>query len=101
MSKFVEATGNEIPDQSAKCIEADDKTIALINLDGEFYAIDNTCSHQGGPLCEGDIIKGEVECPWHGSLFSIKSGEVTLKPAEENVIEYKVRVKGEVIEIEI
>jgi len=102
MSKFVEvARKNEIPDQSAKCVEVEDNTIALFNLGGEFYAIDNTCTHKGGPLCEGDVIGQEVECPWHGATFNIKSGEVTMEPAEENVATYNVRVQGEVIEIEI
>jgi len=102
MSKFVEvARKNEIPDQSAKCVEVEDKTIALFNLGGEFYAIDNTCTHKGGPLSEGDVIGEEVECPWHNAMFNIKSGEVTLEPAEENVTKYNVRVQGEVIEIEI
>ena len=102
MSKFVEAARkNEIPDQSAKCVEVEDKTIAIFNLGGEFYAIDNTCTHRGGPLSEGDVIGEEVECPWHGATFNIKSGEVILEPAEENVTKYNVRVQGEVIEIEI
>jgi len=102
MSKFVEAARkNEIPDQSAKCVEVEDKTIAIFNLGGEFYAIDNTCTHRGGPLDEGDIIGEEVECPWHCAKFNIKTGEVTSEPAEENVTKYNVRVQGEVIEIEI
>ena len=102
MSKFVEvARKDEIPDQSAKCVEVEDKTIALFNLGGEFYAIDNTCTHDGGPLGEGDVIGEEVECPWHGAMFNIKSGEVTMDPAEEKVTKYNVRVKGEAIEIEI
>ena len=97
MSKFVEvARKNKIPDQSAKCVEVEDKTVALFNLGGEFYALDNTCTHKGGPLCEGDIIGEEVECPWHGSRFDLRTGE-----AEENVTKYNVRVQGEVIEIEI
>ncbi len=101
MSKFVEAARkNEIPDQSAICVEVSGKTIAIFNLGGEFYAIDNTCTHRGGPLDEGDIIGEEVECPWHCAKFNIKTGEVTLEPAEENVTKYNVRVQGEVIEIE-
>ena len=64
MSKFVEAARkNEIPDQSAKCVEVEDKTIAIFNLGGEFYAIDNTCTHRGGPLDEGDIIWGGSRMP--------------------------------------
>ena len=95
MSKFVEvAWKNEIPDQSAKCVELEDKTIALFNLGGEFYAIDNTCTHDGGPLDEGEVIGEEVECPWHGAMFNIKSGEVTMDPAEEKVTRYMSVFRG-------
>jgi len=102
MSKFVEAAKkNEIPTGSAKCVEVEGTEIAIFNLEGEYYAIDNTCTHEGGPLDEGEVIGEEVECPWHGAMFNIKSGEVTSEPAEENVTKYNVRIRGEVIEIEI
>ncbi len=102
MPQFVKvAKISEIADQSAKCVEMAGMRIALFNLGGDFYAIDDTCPHEGGPLSEG-VIKGEeVECPWHGSLFNIKSGEVTLDPAEENVTNHNVRITGDVIEIEV
>ncbi len=102
MSKFIEAARkDEIPIGSAKCVEVEGKEIALFNLEGEYYAIDNTCTHRGGPLGEGEVIGEEVECPWHGAMFNIKSGEVTSEPAEENVTKYNVRFKDDVIEIEI
>jgi NAD(P)H-dependent nitrite reductase small subunit len=102
MAKFVRvASKSEIADQSAKSVEVEGKTIALFNLGGEFYAIDNTCTHKGGPLCEGIIEGDEVECPWHGAHFSIKTGEVTAPPAMDNVARYPVQVSGDDIEIEI
>jgi nitrite reductase/ring-hydroxylating ferredoxin subunit len=57
--------------------------------------------HHGGPLSEGPIEGEEVECPWHGSRFNIKTGEVTVAPAVEGVARYNVRVTGEDIEVEV
>ncbi len=92
---------SEIADQSAKCVEVEGKRIALFNLGGEFYAIDDTCTHRGGLLSEGSIDGEEVECPLHGAHFNIKSGDVTAAPAAEGVTKYSVRLTGDDIEIEI
>ncbi len=102
MGKFVKvATISEIADQSAKLLNVEGKRIALFNLGGEFYALDDTCPHASGPLSEGSIEGEDVECPWHGSRFNIKTGEVTAPPADENVAKYKVRVTGDGIEVEV
>lgn len=102
MSEFVEvARQSEIPDKSAKCVEVSGKRIALFNLGGEFYAIDDTCTHKGGPLCEGKIEGEEVVCPWHRAHYEIKTGEVTTPPAPDGVTRYNVRVTGNAIEIEV
>jgi nitrite reductase/ring-hydroxylating ferredoxin subunit len=102
MGKFVKvATKAEISDQSAKLIKIGNKRIALFNLGGQFFAIDDTCSHADGPLSEGEIEGEEVECPWHGSRFNIKTGEVTAEPAGENVGRYNVRVTGDDLEVEV
>ena len=102
MGKFVKvATKFEIADQSAKLLEIEDKRIALFNLGGRFYALDDTCPHADGPLSEGSIEGEDVECPWHGSRFNIKSGEVTAPPAVESVTRYNVRVTGDDIEVEV
>jgi len=102
MGKFIEvAKKSEIADQSAKCVEIEGKRIALFNLGGMFYAIDDTCAHEGGPLSEGDIEGEEIECPWHGARYNIKSGAVTAPPAPTGVTKYNVRLTGDAIEIEL
>lgn len=102
MGKFVKvATKSEISESSAKLIEIGNKRIALFNLAGQFFAIDDTCPHADGPLNEGEIEGEEVECPWHGSRFNIKTGEVTAAPAGENVSRYNVRVTGDDLEVEV
>jgi nitrite reductase (NADH) small subunit len=77
-----------------KLVEVQGKKIALFNLDGKFHAIDNTCTHRGGPLSEGELEGDEVTCPWHGAKFKVSSGEVLSPPAPQGVGSYKVRVNG-------
>ena len=102
MSKFVTvAKVCDFDDQLAKCIEVAGKSIALFKLGDEFFVIDDTCTHQGGPLSEGNIEGDEIECPWHGAHFNIRSGKVILDPAEEDVSTYDVRLSGDVIEIDV
>ncbi len=102
MSKFVKVVKkSEIDDQSATMVEVEGKELALFKIGGEFYAIDNTCTHAGGPLSEGMIEDDEVECPWHGATFNIKTGQVLCPPAPTNVSSYNVRVTDEDVEIEV
>ena len=102
MGEFVKAvrTGDVAPGQG-RLVEVGGKKIALFNIDGTFYAIDNTCTHRGGPLSEGAVEGTEVTCPWHGAVFDVTSGAVMGAPAPRDVARYGVRVAGEDIEIEV
>ena len=84
-----------------KLIELEDKEIALFNCNGVYYAIDNECTHVGGPLCEGEIEGDKVICPWHGAEYDLKTGEVLSPPAQHSVKSYKVIVQGDSIKIEV
>ncbi|AMO25289.1 non-heme iron oxygenase ferredoxin subunit [Ramlibacter solisilvae] len=102
MGRFVEvARKSEIPENGAIGVEVGGKRLALINLGGEIYAIDDECPHEGGPLSEGAISGEEVECPWHTSKFNIKTGRVTMDPATDDVATYKVRLIGDAVEVEV
>ncbi len=102
MPQFIKvAESSEIADGTGKCVEVEGKRIAVFNMVGEFYAIDDTCTHRGGPLSEGAIEGDEVECPLHGAHFNIKSGQVTAPPAGAAVTAYTVRVTGEDVELEV
>ncbi len=102
MARFVEvAKKSQIPENGAFGVEAEGKTIALVNLNGEIYALDDTCSHEFGPLSEGEVEGEEITCPWHHSRFDIRTGRVTMDPAEKDVATYRVRVVGDAVEVEI
>ena len=95
------ATTDKIGPGQAMLVEAGDRKIALFNLDGKYYAIDDTCTHRGGPLSDGEIEGEEVTCPWHGARYKITTGEVLSPPAPQGVTSYNVRVQGSDIELEL
>lgn len=65
----------------ARVVEASGKPIALVNADGTFYAVDNTCLHRGGPLGDGELDGLILTCPWHGWRWDVKTGANTNSPA--------------------
>jgi nitrite reductase (NADH) small subunit len=72
------AAAVEIPPGQAKAFVVGDREIAVFNVGGRFYAIDNTCPHQGGPLSEGWVEGAVVTCPWHAWSFDVRTGRMTL-----------------------
>ncbi|MEM7124882.1 MAG: non-heme iron oxygenase ferredoxin subunit [Chloroflexota bacterium] len=102
MSQFMKvATTGELPIGGSKLVEVDYVRVALFNLDGKIYAIEDVCTHDGGPLVEGEVVNGcEVMCPRHGARFDIRTGEAISFPAFEATNTYEVKVEGEDILIE-
>lgn len=102
MSRFVKvATRSEIPEGVGHCVEVEGKRIAIFCVGGRYFAIDEECTHQGGPLSEGLVEGEEVECSWHGARFNLRTGRNTGPPAEDDVASYEVRVVGDEIEIQV
>jgi len=102
MAGFVKAarTG-DIVSGGGKMAEVTGKKIAIFNVGGNYYAIDDTCTHKGGPLSEGALDGKEVTCPWHGAVFDVTTGKVLGPPAPRSVSRYNVRVAGNDIEVEV
>ena len=86
--------------EGGKLVEIEGQKIAVFNLGGTYYAIENTCPHRGGPLAEGMLAGDEVICPWHGSRFNVKTGAVLTPPARQEVKSFSVRVIGNDVEVE-
>lgn len=99
----------EIPPGTAKMVKVEGKPIAIFNLDGKFYATDDTCPHEGGPLSSGFIEGENVTCPWHGATFHVVSGKTLEPPAGERmgppvdrgIVRYAVRLIGPDVEVEV
>lgn len=91
----------EIPPGGVKVLRVRDMEIALFHLDGSYHAMDDVCTHDGGPLAEGPIDGHVIECPRHGARFDIRTGAVLGMPATLPVTTYPVRVRGEEIQVEL
>lgn len=102
MSEFIKvATLDEIPLNGSKLVEIDYVRVALFNLDGTIYAIEDMCTHDGGPLVEGSVVNGcEVVCPRHGARFDIRTGAALSMPAFEATETYEVQIDGNDVLIE-
>lgn len=94
MPAFVKiASVADIPAGTVREVEANGRKIAVANVGGQFYAMDNTCVHRGGPLGQG-VLEGQVvECPWHGWQYDMKTGECTFNPVVK-LPTYEVKVEG-------
>jgi nitrite reductase/ring-hydroxylating ferredoxin subunit len=102
MADFVRvAPVRDIPAGTAKRIDHAGRKIAVFNVAGAFYAIDDTCPHRGGPLSEGTVSDTTVTCPWHGAVFCLATGRVQQGPAETGVRCYAVRASGDAVELDV
>jgi nitrite reductase/ring-hydroxylating ferredoxin subunit len=95
------AAVQEVPPGTGKQVQLSGKVIALFQVNGAFYAIDDTCPHRGGPLSEGQVEGTEVICPWHNACFDLTTGAVLSPPATKGVGCYKVQVVGDEVQIDV
>ena len=89
------ATLAELPNGARKIVEIDGKAIAVFNIAGALYAIADVCSHDDGPVAEGELFDHEIECPRHGARFDVRTGKVLSFPAIVDIPAYPVKVEGE------
>src|SRR2546427_13147581 len=90
MRDFVKvAKTNEIKPGQARLIDIRGKRVALFNIEGNYYAIDDTCTHQGGPLSDGEIVGSHVTCPWHGATFDLAATRFTSSRSPVQECKYK------------
>jgi 3-phenylpropionate/trans-cinnamate dioxygenase ferredoxin subunit len=102
MTDFVKAAPlDEISPGSGKLVEIEGVRIALFLLDGEYYAIEDVCTHDGGPLVEGEIVNGcQVQCPRHGARFDIRTGAALSLPAFTPTNVFEVKIEGDELWVE-
>jgi nitrite reductase/ring-hydroxylating ferredoxin subunit/uncharacterized membrane protein len=77
-----------------KLLSIGDRRLVLARTEQGYVAFDDRCTHKGGPLSDGTLACGRVQCPWHGSQFDVRDGSVHHGPAEENIATYEVDVKA-------
>ena len=86
------ADTKDIQPSHMKEVEVEGENICVVNIEGKYHAIGSICTHEGGPLADGTLEGYEVECPWHGSKFDVRTGEVTNPPADTPQSIYEVKV---------
>ena len=91
----------DLTEGSCLRVEVRGRAIALIKCAGDYFAVDDTCTHAEASLSEGEVINEEIVCPLHYATFNIRTGECTGPPAAADLATYAVRVNGDDIEIEV
>jgi 3-phenylpropionate/trans-cinnamate dioxygenase ferredoxin subunit len=82
-----------------KIVDVEGTDVAIFNVDGDYYAIEDVCSHDGGELASGKVCGLEIECPRHGAHFDLATGEALTAPAYEDIAVFPVRVADGIIQI--
>ncbi len=95
------ADAADIPPGTVKVFEVGGRRIAVCNVDGAFYAIDDICTHDGGSLDQGQLEGDQIECPRHGARFDVRTGQALTLPAVVPVKSYPVQVDAGEIRIEV
>lgn len=86
---------SEIPDPGRMVVEVDDELVVLLHVSGEVFAIGDVCTHDDGPLSEGDLDDHAIACPRHGAKFDIRTGAALTMPATRPTKAYDVKVEGD------
>jgi 3-phenylpropionate/trans-cinnamate dioxygenase ferredoxin subunit len=93
------AAESELPNGERVFVQVDDYSIVVFNIAGQYFAIGDVCSHDNGPVGEGELEGNEIICPRHGARFDIRTGKVTALPAVVDIPAYPVRVVDGQIEV--
>lgn len=102
MSDFVPvAKTSDIPDPGRLLVDIDDRLVVLIHAGGQFYALDDVCTHDGGPLSDGPIEDHSIACPRHGAKFDIRNGRALTMPATQPTAVHQVRVEGDKVLVKL
>jgi 3-phenylpropionate/trans-cinnamate dioxygenase ferredoxin component len=92
-------SATEIPAERVAVFRIGDHDVAVCNVHGQFYAIDDLCTHDGGSLDQGELEGDEIECPRHGARFNVTTGAAVQLPAFEAVETHEVRVDGDALQV--
>ena len=101
MGKILAGKTSEITPGKIVKVESDGKAILVANVDGNYYAMDDVCTHQGASLSEGTIEGSTITCPWHGSTWDCKTGKLVAFASQLNgLASYKVVVESDSVFVE-
>lgn len=95
------AKTNEIPDPGKQYFEVDERLIVLFHVGGDYYCLEDVCTHDGGPLGEGSLDGMTIACPRHGAKFDISNGDALSMPATTGTMAHKTKVEGDDVFVEL
>ncbi|MEI6513285.1 MAG: non-heme iron oxygenase ferredoxin subunit [bacterium] len=101
MARFLVGNASKVEEGKVIVVRAGDRRLALSMVEGKYYAIDDVCTHDSGPLGEGVLCDYSVECPRHGARFDIRTGQALSLPATQGVSSYPVTIDGDDIYVEL
>lgn len=88
-------TVNELEENKLIVVETEGKNILVAKINGEFYAVENNCTHENLPLNGGEIYQGQIQCPHHGARFDLKTGKATQFPAVVELKTYEIKIEND------
>jgi 3-phenylpropionate/trans-cinnamate dioxygenase ferredoxin subunit len=102
MSDFIRVCKtSDIPDPGKATFEVDDRFVVVFHMDGGFYAIEDACTHDGGPLGDGILDGFQIICPRHGARFDIRTGQALTMPAVRGTPGHQVKIEGEDVWVKV
>ncbi|MEX2175252.1 MAG: Rieske 2Fe-2S domain-containing protein [Pirellulaceae bacterium] len=102
MSEFVRVVSvTDLSDPGQLLMEVEDRLVVLMKVGGEFFCLDDVCTHDGGPLSDGRLDDHTIACPRHGAKFDIRTGRVLSMPATEDTVAHEVELRGDEVWIRI
>ena len=102
MNDFVAvASTSDVPDPGSLLVEVEERLLVLIHAAGAFYALDDVCTHDGGPLSEGPVDGEAIACPRHGAKFDFRTGAALTMPATRPTAMHEVKVEGEQVFVKL
>ncbi len=100
MSDWVDVVNkDELASGQYVVVDVDDVAVAVFNIEGEFLAVEDVCTHDGAELASGDLEGDAIVCPRHGAKFCLRTGEVLAPPAYEPVSVFPVRIHGDIVQV--
>ena len=102
MSDFLQvAKVSDVADSGKLVLEVDDRMVVLLHINDQFFCIDDVCTHDGGPLGEGELCGYELACPRHGAKFDVRNGAALTMPATEATVVHEIKVEGDNVFVRI
>lgn len=102
MSEFIQvAKVADVASSGKLIVEVEDRMVVLLHINEQFFCIDDVCTHDGGPLGEGELCGYELACPRHGAKFDVRNGAALTMPATEATVVHEIRIEGDNVFVRI